>query len=305
MNPQRSPNGLADLKAQCLNAFDRWLDVPDSLIAIASAESPIVRHEIVYLLNRSWFKLKQDMSSILHLVDVNHFGTAKAVLRMCRETALNMLVWSLSDPAMDRDHLHLLRDVRPKENAKRLKRDVEAILGRHGQTLDERVVKNLEGALAYADAELSRPPLVNGVVDTGVRQKGFTQLAGILTEQLLHDGTHHAIPGQVVDFWLESETVHSGFNSIHFYALDEGEDPVIGPLVIGLAILKDLYPIKAMVTMALMHAMGLEAKLQKPKVDHELGDVVKQVERVLQSEGLHPEQCGSLPNCASEPINGD
>src|SRR5690348_7964570 len=92
---------LEDLLSRHINAFAEWLNFPDECFERANAVRRSARPEARALIERTWRKLKQDLSGTLALVGSGHIGPAVAMTRVCREATLWMLIWAFSDPAED------------------------------------------------------------------------------------------------------------------------------------------------------------------------------------------------------------
>lgn len=275
---------LRQLKVAFLKAFQTWLDVPRQIL-VAGAEADISpRKEMCAFLEFKWHKLWQDMSGVLCLINTNHIGPAVALSRVCRETALRMIVWSFSDASLDQAHLHVAQDVRPKTNAKRLLRDMQAFLALCGDSLHPTASGFLQTAIDAAQGIVDQPDLVpcDNMPPT-VQGMGFASLTRDAIKRMMVNGLDPSILArQVVDYWLECEAVHTGEGAEDLYKpVDYGQGMEMNAEITYLARLNGLYPLKAMVTAALVNAVGFTGKLPKPKASKDLETVASTAEQVV------------------------
>ncbi len=203
---------IRQLKVRFVRAFHAWLDVPRQILDAGAQGDLSPREEMCAFLERKWHKLRQDISGALCLIDTNHIGPAAALSRVCRETALRMIVWSFSDAALDQAHLHVAQDVRPKANAKRLLRDAQTLLALCGASLHPIASGLLKDAIEAAQGDLDAPDLVAcGDVPPTVKDTGFASLTRDAIERMIANGLDPSILAkQLVDYWVECEAVHTG-----------------------------------------------------------------------------------------------
>jgi len=274
---------LRRLTVEYVQALQRWLELPGRLFREGVAAKRTNRDGMCALVERSWHKLKQDMSGTLNLIASSHLGPAAALMRICREQALWMFRWAFSDAKEDAKLRHYHYDVRQKKNAKRLKRDVEAFLNLNGLVVDPRTRARLEDARNTADLILAEPDVVanQGTVDDG--DFSFARLARIAAGLLAaSDLSADVVAGQVIDYWLECEAVHGGPNA---FALYQPEDFNLdldrnGELT-GLARLKDLYLLTILVNGAILQVMAMAGQLERPQESLELAAVADKVQLVV------------------------
>lgn len=295
MGQRPSLQQIKQLKQQFILSFHAWLRVPAQILAAGAQAEITEREQMCAFLERKWHKLRQDISGTLCLINTNHIGPTVALSRVCRETALRMVVWSFADPTLDRAHLHVARDIRPKENAKRLMRDANGLLERFGEAFQAPAIKILRTAIESARSMRDQPELFPcDDLPPLVRSQGVASLTKEGARQMSTHGLDPSIfARQVVDYWLECEAVHTGEGATDLYQPEDyGQGLETDGEITGLARLLDLYALKAMVTAALVNAVGLSGKLPKPRLSEDLAEIASTAERVVAAFVSDPERKG-------------
>ena len=253
MSEHPTTDELRQLKVRFVRAFHAWLGVPRQILEAGVQANITPRKQMCAFLERKWHKLRQDINGTLCLIDTNHIGPAAALSRVCRETAIRMIIWSFSDPVLDQAHLHVAQDIRPRTNAERLLRDARTLLALCADSLHRTAASFLEEAIETAQGIRDAPDLVAcGDVPSTVKGMGFASLTrGAVERMIANDLDPSILAKQLVDYWLECEPVHTGEGAIYLYEpLDYGQDLEINGELTCLARLNDLYPLKALVTAA-------------------------------------------------------
>ena len=286
MSDHPTSDELRQLKDRFIRAFHAWLVVPSQILESGVQADITPRKQMCAFLERNWHKLRQDINGTLCLIGTNHIGSAAALSRVCRETAIRMVVWSFSDPALDQAHLHVAKDIRPRTNAERLLRDARALLALCGDSLLKIASSLLEEAIETAQGIRDAPDVVAcGDETSAVKGMGFAALTrGAVERMIANDLDPSILARQLVDYWLECEAVHTGEGAIYLYEpLDYGQELQINGEITCLVRLNDLYPLKALVTAALVNAVELKGKLPKPKESKDLEVVASIAEQVVVS----------------------
>ena len=283
MNGPPSLGEIQLIKAEYLRAFRDWLKVPEQILSTSVRLRKPERQEMCALLERSWRKLKQDLSGCLALINTKHIGPACAVSRVCRENALRMLLWSFSNPELDAAHVYVALKARPKEDARRLVKDAQAFLSRVDYEIDERARNYLERGIASANEILNEPGDAPRIGLELATKKGFARIAEIAANRLIDNGLDPSLLAvQMMDYWLECEAVHSGRHAGLFYKPEGfGLGLELDGELTCICRLNDLYPIKPIVTAALINALGLTGKLPPPDESTQLHSIAKKAESVV------------------------
>lgn len=273
------------IKTRYVSLFQMWLRVPREILKSGAEQSITNRKPMCMFLELKWSKLCQDLHGALALIHTNHLGPASALSRVCRETAMKMLVWSFSDSSLDNAHLHMAQDRRPKENAKRLKKDAEKLLELMSNVLDATCAEELNDAIKFAESLINAPDTVPcSEIPAEAGGQSFSGLTRAAFSRMTECGFDaRFLTPHIVDYWLECEAIHTGEGAMSLYeSTDYGQSKELNREITCLSRLKDLYPLKTMVSASLVNVFGLTGKLPIPKESEDLGQIASVAEQILQ-----------------------
>lgn len=270
------------LKNGYLCLFNQWLrEVPPYIMDEADKQNTS-RHELKAFMLERMVKLTQDTHAVFALLASNHIGTAMAVNRIVRDNAMEMLLCAFCDASDDSANIYYLNKSRPSENAKKLLKICDTFEPNNDSS--DLVLNRIKSARNFAKTVLldsiNDKPSEKSIFE---RKRGFRLMAETAMDLLnQQDIPSDLLALHALDYWMECEAIHPGPNSHLLYTpQNHFDNNDLNSTFASLCGIRDLYPMKSVITSALLQTGSVLGKIEKHPVAEELEKVAEKVEKII------------------------
>jgi len=273
--------GMQLIHKMC-DALLKWTAVPPRIIQTIQPERAS-RNDTQQLLARSARKLCEDLGATVSLLSTGFVGPSHALIRMCRENVVAML-WLGLAPKHERErYARLVIEQKPAATRVKLHRLATTVLARLGAQLSMSTRVRFDTATLSGEQFRTEEALAKQDGSAG-HDLNFNALVHRLAELLARDygNEANALLTTAIDYWIESEIIHNGFNAIEVYHVNGGNwfenvDRIEDILVL----LIDLRVITILTNTALLHGFDAIGRLPPPTQIEELRTVVQEIRDFL------------------------
>lgn len=281
---QSTPEALEGMKLihSVSDALLAWTAVPPSIIQ--SAGSPDAQTRRQRLLVRSARKFCDDFGAAVVLLRMGFVGPSHAILRMCRENVAPMLFLALTDQSEAERFIRFVTKQKPAETRLRLHRRAKKMLDELGETLPAPARARLSAAI-LGDEQCQTDEAAASQDGKAPADYTFNRLVARVAQAFER---HHGIDARnfltmVVDYHIESEVTHSGFEAIEAYHVEPADwEADVARLADILTLLMDLRTMTVFTTNALLDAFGMSGRIPKPEAVKTLAELAAETGQYLQ-----------------------
>ena len=270
--------GMETVRDRLIMAFRQWMALQPKMIKLGFEGKPI-RSDICKLLADQWNKAAQDFSSMLHLLETDHVGSAHVLIRVLMENAMRMYIIASSPHEMDEPHIYWMRNKKVIDEADHLVNNIKRVLNKYGSRFNDTLKSQLQSVVKSAQ-EIKDGAFIDREKTKITPNLVPSQLVERLLE--LNDDLDDTVGSLILSYWMESETVHSGFFASHMYDPSwRGPDEKTNFCVEALSHLRDLRYVAFLVGAAILKGFGLVNKVPLAPEVQQLGALASIAEQCL------------------------
>lgn len=284
---QLAPEGMKLIQSLA-GALLAWTSVPPSIIQTTVRPEAMTAPQ--RLLVRSVRKFCDDFGAALVLLRNGFVGPSHAILRMCRENIVSMLFLALATQSEAKRFARFIAEQKPADTRLKLHGRVTKLLGKSGEKLPATARDRLSAAIL--DEKQIRADQAAATQDAKASADyTFNKLVARIAEVLERDHGSEArtFLTAVIDYHIESEVTHSGFDAIAAYHVETADwRSDLGRIVDILRSLLDLRVMTIFASNALLDAFGASGRIPKPEAVLALGDLASVTRQYLERLATRP-----------------
>jgi hypothetical protein len=270
----------SDLLQSFRDALVAWSAVPPAIIGDTK---PKARDRTLSqnLAVRGARKLSEDVVAASLLLSQGLVGPAHALVRMCRENVTSIFYLFAAEAADAERFARYIAQQRPAAEQTRLHRVASKLLAEFDGRISDRAKSRLKAA-TLSEGDLHDVQVTSKQDSKAPDDFRFQNLVVGAIQSLLRNNVENAgdLSGIMIDYWMESEVVHSGFHALELYEINGGTTTLNSLCRLRSALIQmcDIRLIAVELIGVLLRSFDLIGRLPEP---HEM-----QVLRVRQREAI-------------------